>query len=49
VSHEVDQVRELCSRAVWLEQGVMRMDGDVDQVLAAYRANDSLDRSRGAS
>jgi ABC-type polysaccharide/polyol phosphate transport system ATPase subunit len=49
VSHEVDQVRELCSRAVWLEQGVMRMDGDVDQVLAAYRANDSIDRSRGAS
>jgi ABC-2 type transport system ATP-binding protein len=49
VSHEVDQVRELCTRAVWLEQGVLRMDGDVDQVLAAYRANDSLDRSRGAS
>jgi ABC-type polysaccharide/polyol phosphate transport system ATPase subunit len=49
VSHEVDQVRALCSRAVWLEQGVMRMDGDVDRVLAAYRANDSSDRSRGAS
>jgi len=49
VSHEVDQVRELCTRAVWLEQGVMRMDGEVDQVLAAYRANDSLDPSRGAS
>jgi ABC-type polysaccharide/polyol phosphate transport system ATPase subunit len=49
VSHEVEQVRELCSRAVWLENGVLRMDGDVDQVLAAYRDNDSLDGSRGAS
>jgi ABC-type polysaccharide/polyol phosphate transport system ATPase subunit len=49
VSHEVDQVRELCSRAVWLDQGVMRMDGDVNQVLAAYRIHDSLNRSRGAT
>jgi len=38
VSHELDQVRELCSRAVWLDRGVMVMDGGVDNVLAAYRA-----------
>ena len=38
VSHELDQVRELCTRAVWLEHGRDRMDGDMDQVLAAYRA-----------
>jgi ABC-type polysaccharide/polyol phosphate transport system ATPase subunit len=48
VSHEMDQVRQLCSRAVWLEQGVMRMDGDVGPVLAAYSAKDSLNHSRGA-
>jgi ABC-type polysaccharide/polyol phosphate transport system ATPase subunit len=47
VSHEMDQVRELCSRAVWLEHGVMRMDGEVGTVLAAYSANDSLNHSRG--
>jgi len=47
VSHEMDQIRELCSRVVWLERGSLRMDGDVDRVLAAYRANDSLDLSRG--
>jgi len=38
VSHELDQVRELCSRAVWLDRGVMVMDGGVDNVLAASRA-----------
>lgn len=37
VSHELDQVRELCSRAVWLDQGAMVMDGKVDKVLAAYQ------------
>jgi ABC-type polysaccharide/polyol phosphate transport system ATPase subunit len=47
VSHEMDQIRELCSRAVWLEHGVMRMDGNVGAVLAACSANDSLNPSRG--
>lgn len=36
VSHEMDQVRQLCSRAVWLDRGALVMDGDVDRVLAAY-------------
>jgi ABC-2 type transport system ATP-binding protein len=49
VSHEMDQVRKLCTRAVWLERGTLRMDGDVEQVLTAYRANDPLHRSRGSS
>jgi ABC-type polysaccharide/polyol phosphate transport system ATPase subunit len=49
VSHEMDQVRKLCTRAVWLERGTLRMDGDVEQVLTAYRANNSLHRGRGAS
>jgi ABC-type polysaccharide/polyol phosphate transport system ATPase subunit len=48
VSHEMDQLRELCSRAVWLEHGVMRMDGDVGAVLAAYTADDSLNHHRGS-
>ena len=36
------------SRAVWLERGKLRMDGDVDRVLAAYRATNPLDSNRGA-
>lgn len=38
VSHELAQVRRLCTRAVWLDAGRLRMDGDVETVLAAYQA-----------
>jgi len=27
---------ELCSRAIWLEQGAVHMDGPADQVVQAY-------------
>ncbi len=38
VSHELDQVRELCQRAVWLDDGKVVLDGPIDGVLAAYHA-----------
>jgi len=38
VSHELDQLRELCGRAIWLHQGRLVMDGPIDAVLEAYRA-----------
>ncbi len=38
VSHELPQVRALCSRAVWLDRGAVRMDGEVNRVVAAYEA-----------
>jgi lipopolysaccharide transport system ATP-binding protein len=38
VSHELEQVRELCARAIWLDAGRMVMDGPIDRVLEAYRA-----------
>ena len=36
VSHSMDQIREVCSRAVWLEQGHVKMIGKVDEVCDAY-------------
>jgi ABC-type polysaccharide/polyol phosphate transport system ATPase subunit len=39
VSHELDQIRELCTRAVWLREGRVVQDGDIGTVLAAYRAD----------
>ena len=36
VSHNAAIVRELCSRAVWLEGGETRMEGEVNRVLDAY-------------
>jgi ABC-type polysaccharide/polyol phosphate transport system ATPase subunit len=37
VSHELEQLRELCTRAVWLDQGRILMDGPIDMVLERYR------------
>jgi teichoic acid transport system ATP-binding protein len=36
VSHSIASVRDICDRAIWLEAGVIRMDGDVDEVTEAY-------------
>ena len=38
VSHELDQIQSLCTRGVWLRNGEVVMDGDIDPVLASYRA-----------
>lgn len=42
VSHASATVRELCSRALWLEEGVLRMDGPIDEVIAAYEGGLNL-------
>lgn len=36
VSHSVGEVREICSRAVWLEKGVVQMDGSCMEVTEKY-------------
>lgn len=38
VSHNVNMVKRLCPRAIWIDHGRIRADGDVDDVIAAYRA-----------
>ena len=38
VSHNASHVRRLCSRAVWIEDGVTRMEGEVGRVVDAYEA-----------
>ncbi|MGW5848419.1 ABC transporter ATP-binding protein [Streptomyces sp. NPDC055254] len=38
VSHGINTVRETCDRAIWLEAGVLRMDGPSAEVCAAYEA-----------
>ncbi len=39
VSHNTRIMVELCDRVVWIEQGVSRMQGKADEVLAAYEAS----------
>lgn len=38
VSHNAQTIRQLCNRAVWIENGVSRLEGDVDRVVDAYEA-----------
>lgn len=36
VSHNIEQVKEICSRAIWLEKGNVIMDGEVNEVCDRY-------------
>ena len=46
VSHDVGAVRTLCGRAIWLEEGQVRMAGDVFPVTGHYMEYLFDDRSR---
>lgn len=37
VSHAISQIRNLCQRALWLDQGEIKLQGDVTQVCDAYQ------------
>ena len=39
VSHNTEIMAKLCDRVVWIEQGVSRMQGEAEEVLAAYEAS----------
>jgi teichoic acid transport system ATP-binding protein len=39
VSHSLGQVEDICTRAMWLDRGLVRMDGAVKEVIAAYRSS----------
>lgn len=36
VSHNLDQIREMCTRVIWLEHGKIKMISDADEVCYAY-------------
>jgi len=36
VSHSSNALKRICSRIIWLERGVIKMEGEVDEVLTAY-------------
>ena len=37
VSHNDSQVKDLCDRAIWLQQGSVGAEGVVSEVMTAYR------------
>ena len=38
VSHSMETVRQMCTRAIWLHDGTIRMDGTPADVTAAYES-----------
>lgn len=40
VSHNMDQIREMCQRVVWLEQGTVKAIGPTEEVCELYRMTD---------
>jgi ABC-type polysaccharide/polyol phosphate transport system ATPase subunit len=36
VSHELNNLAQLCDRGIWLDHGRLRMDGPMEDVIAAY-------------
>lgn len=39
VSHGIDQIRQMCHRAVWLDHGEVKACGDVNEVCDLYEAS----------
>lgn len=37
VSHSPDALRQMCNRAVWLDHGQVMIQGEIEEVLAAYQ------------
>lgn len=37
VSHNIQQIREMCSRVIWLSQGQIKMNGDPETVCCEYQ------------
>jgi len=38
VTHGLDQLKDFAHRAIWLDRGKIRADGDADEIIAEYRA-----------
>ncbi len=38
VSHQLNQIRRLCHRAIWVDDGTIRQDGNAAEVVSTYEA-----------
>jgi lipopolysaccharide transport system ATP-binding protein len=45
VSHNMEAVRNLCQRGIWMKDGHVHRDGDIDEVVEAYYNEISSERS----
>src|SRR6195256_101465 len=47
VSHQLNQIRRLCRRVVWVDAGSIRMNGDTHEVVSGYESEMARGSSRG--
>ncbi len=45
VSHDMEAVRQVAQRALWLDKGILRADGDVETVIQAYQQSTQIERN----
>ena len=38
VSHQMNQIRRLCSRVLWIDSGRLRMDGNAPEIVSSYES-----------
>jgi lipopolysaccharide transport system ATP-binding protein len=49
VSHQMNQMRRLCNRVVWIDAGSVRQDGPAHEVVSAYESAMARGQSNGHS
>ncbi len=49
VTHNVNEIRKSCNRCMWIDNGPIEADGDVEEVLALYLGTDEDDDGRCAT
>lgn len=49
VSHDIDQIERMCTKAAWMEKGRIIMDGDAAEVCRAYKEQDEHPAPEGGT
>jgi lipopolysaccharide transport system ATP-binding protein len=49
VSHQMNQIRRLCERVIWIDAGQLRKDGRAEIVISAYEQSSMSAASRGSA
>jgi lipopolysaccharide transport system ATP-binding protein len=49
ISHNLDAVRNLCEKAIWLDKGIVKAQGNVEEVIACYLENIAVAEGKKAT
>ena len=46
VTHSLKQIKEICDRCIWIENGKLLMEGETKKVVKAYKKNANKDKKK---